>query len=279
MRTPSSPADESRFRGAIAASLDAFFLLESVRGANGAVSDFHLVELNRRGEEFLARSRGDLVGRLLSEILPEARASGFLDRCAHVVTTGESFIEELRVDDPGIVAKWVRHQVVRLDDGIAITSRDITEPKTIEESLRASEERFRVLIETASDGIYRIDPRGNFTYANPVASRVLLGAGESSIVGRSYLDFVRPDFRMEGVELYARQIKYHLPTTYWEFPALRLDGPDVWIGQNVQIEEKDGRVVGLFAVARDVTARRAAEEALRESETRHRFMAEYSRDM
>ena len=278
MPPSSAHADESRFRGAIAASLDAFFLLESVRDAGGSVVDFRLVELNRRGEEFLGRPREAVVGRLLSDILPTARAAGFIDRCAQVVASGESYAEEVRVQEPAIRAEWVRHQVVRVDDGIVITSRDISDRQHVEESLRASEERFRLLVESATDGIYRIDPRGIFTYANPVASRVL-GMGEGSIVGRSYLDFVRPDYRMEGIDLYTGQIRNRVPVTYWEFPALRADGRDVWVGQNVQVEVKDDRVVALFAVARDITAQRAAEEALRESEERHRFLADHSMDM
>lgn len=278
MSTTRAHSEESRFRSAIAASLDAFFLLESVRDADGAVEDFRLAELNPRGEEFLDRSREAVIGLLLSVIFPTARAAGFIGRCAHVVDSGESFVEEVRVQDPAVRAEWVRHQVVRVDDGIVITSRDITDRQRVEESLRTSEERFRLLVESATDGIYRIDPRGIFTYANPVASRVL-GMGEASIVGRTYLDFVRPDYRMEGIELYTRQIRNHIPVTYWEFPALRTDGREVWVGQNVQIEETEGRVVALFAVARDITARRAAQEALRESEERHRFLAEHSMDM
>jgi two-component system, cell cycle sensor histidine kinase and response regulator CckA len=263
--SPTPFDDETRFRGAIAASLDAFFLLQSVRGADGAVGDFRLVESNGRGEALLGRTRDALIGRLASEIFPEARAGGFIDRCAAVVKTGQPFVEELRWQRAGGAALWVRHEVVRVEDGIAITSRDTTESRRVEQSLRESEERYRHLVESATDGIYRIDPRGIFTYANPIASRVL-GMGDASIVGRSYLDFVRPDYRAEGMELYARQIKHRIPLTYWEFPAVRTDGRHVWVGQNVQIEEQDGRVVELLAVARDITERRGLEEQLRHAQ-------------
>ena len=56
---------ESRFRGAIAASLDAFFLCESVRDAAGTIVDFRLVELNERGEDLLGRPRADSGCKLL----------------------------------------------------------------------------------------------------------------------------------------------------------------------------------------------------------------------
>ena len=169
--------------------------------------------------------------------------------------------------------------MVRVEEGIAITSRDISERRRVEASLRASEERFRLLVESATDGIYRIDPHGIFSYSNPVASRMLGVGEEEGIVCRLYLDFVRSDYRVDGIELYARQIKERIPVTYWEFPVVRTDGREVWIGQNVQIQLRGDRVVELFAVARDITARRKAEELLRASEERHRFLAEHSSDM
>ncbi len=270
---------ESRFRGAIAASLDAFFLCESVRGATGLIVDFRVVELNERGEAFLGRDRADILGRLVCDLLPMIRDNGQLAQLARVVETGESFEDELRVEPDSGDPRWVRHQVVRVEDGIAITSRDITKRKALDASLRESEERFRHLVESASDGIYRIDTRGTFTYANPIASRLLgLDTGEG-IVGRSYLQFVRRDYHEQGIALYRKQIVERLPVTYWEFPAITLDGRALWIGQNVHLEQQNGQIVSLFAVARDITERKATEIALRESEERHRFLAEHSTDM
>jgi PAS domain S-box-containing protein len=236
--------------------------MDPVRDARGAVTDFELVELNEPGEALLGQPRAKLEGRRLTAIVPRAAEAGFLARCLGVLETGEPYVGEVRVRDSAVDARWVLQQVVRVDDGLALTVRDISDRKAVEESLRASEERYRLLVETATDAIYRIDPRGIFTYANPVAGRVL-GVGEGGLVGRSYLDFVRPDHRAEGTALYSRQIATRVPVTYWEFPALRADGREVWVGQNVQIEERDGLVTGLSAVARDITDRRRLEEDLR----------------
>jgi PAS domain S-box-containing protein len=270
---------ESRFRGAIAASLDAFFLCESVRGTTGLISDFRVVELNERGEAFLGRSRADILGRLVCDLLPAIRETGLLDQLARVVETGESFEDELQFEDELGETHWVRHQVVRVEDGIAITSRDISKRKAVESSLRESEERFRHLVESASDGIYRIDTRGMFTYANPIASRLLGVENDEGIVGRIYLQFVRRDYHEQGIAIYRRQMAERIPVTYWEFPAITRDGRELWIGQNVHIEQHNGQVTSLFAVARDITERKNTELALRESEERHRFLAEHSTDM
>jgi PAS domain S-box-containing protein len=270
---------ESRFRGAIAASLDAFFLCESVRD-RGAIVDFRIVELNGRGEQFLGRTRADLIDRLATEIIPSIRESGLLDQLIEVVETGESFEDEIQIEDEEGNVRWLRHQVVRVDDGIAINSRDITHRKAVEESLIESEARFRQLVESASDAIYRIDTHGVFTYANPVASSLLgFEPDGPGIVGRTYLDFVRPDYHKQGIALYKKQVVDRVPVTYWEFPAITVDGRELWIGQNVHIEQRNGWVTSLFAVARDITERKRAELALRESEERHRFLAEHSMDM
>jgi PAS domain S-box-containing protein len=271
---------ESRFRGAIAASLDAFFLCESVRDGGGAIVDFRIVELNGRGEQFLGRARAELIDRLATEIIPSLRESGLLDQLIEVVETGESFEDEIQVEDEEGNVRWLRHQVVRVDDGIAINSRDITHRRAVEESLIESEARFRQLVESASDAIYRIDTHGVFTYANPVASSLLgFEPDGPGIVGRTYLDFVRPDYHKQGIALYKKQVVDRVPVTYWEFPAITVDGRELWIGQNVHIEQRHGWVTSLFAVARDITERKRAELALRESEERHRFLAEHSMDM
>jgi PAS domain S-box-containing protein len=271
---------ETRFRAAIAASLDAFFLCESVRDRAGTVVDFKIVELNERGEQFFGRPRAELLERRATDIMPSIRDSGLLDQLIEVVETGESFEDEIQLEDEAGNVRWIRQQVVRVDDGIAINSRDITGRRAIDQSLADGEARFRQLVESASDAIYRIDTHGVFTYANPVASSLLgFEPDGPGIVGRTYLDFVRPDHHKQGIALYKKQVVDRIPVTYWEFPAITVDGRELWIGQNVHIEQRNGWVTSLFAVARDITERKRAEIALRESEERHRFLAEHSMDM
>ena len=265
--SPSLDLLESRFRGAIAASLDAFFLLEAVRDADGGVVDFRIVELNDRADELLGSTRIDLIGRLASDVLPSLRTSGMLERFIHVVETGQGYEDEHELRGGECADRWIRHQVVRVDDGLAITSRDITRQKHVELALVESEARYRHLVECASDGIYRIDPRGVFSYANPMASRLLgFQEGEPGIIGRSYLEFVRKDYQEQGIALYMRQIAERIPVTYWEFPATAVNGNELWIGQNVHIEQENGQVTSLFAVARDITERRRVEEELRQAQ-------------
>jgi PAS domain S-box-containing protein len=129
-------------------------------------------------------------------------------------------------------------------------------------ALRQSEERYRQLVENANDIIYGTDDSGHLSFVNPVAERIM-GYSEQEFIGRHYLDLIRPDHRQDAERFYGLQFVERIPNTYYEFPAVTRDGTELWLGQNVQLVMEDDRVVGFQAVARDITERRRAEEALR----------------
>jgi PAS domain S-box-containing protein len=155
-------------------------------------------------------------------------------------------------------------------DGQAVlTLVDITDRWSAEKALRRNEESFRRIVESAADPIYRTDAEGRFVYVNAGTERLLeLGAGE--LIGRHYLDPVRPDYREHALRFYEQQARERTPQTYCEFPILTRSGREVWIGQNVQLLLDGGGIVGFQAVARDITDRRRSEEALERERSRLR---------
>lgn len=134
---------EQRLRAARDASLDAFYVLESVRNAKGAIVDFRYADLNQRGAELISRHREAVLGQLMCRLFPVARTNGSLRKFIRVVEKGEPLLEEIKVTIPGLQATWLHQQIVRLDDGVAINSRDITAIKRGEQTLRESERRLR----------------------------------------------------------------------------------------------------------------------------------------
>ena len=139
---------------------------------------------------------------------------------------------------------------------------DITQRKRTEQALQESEKLYRHLVEHASDIIYRTDFNGRFTLFNSVAKK-LLGYADEELIGRPYLDLIRPDFRGIVRRFYRRQLARRLSHTYLEFPAIAANGTEVWFGQNVEMIEEDGRVAGFQAITRDITAQRRSEERMR----------------
>lgn len=118
---------------------------------------------------------------------------------------------------------------------------------------------FRDLVELADDVIYRTDLFGCFTYTNPAGER-LLGLPLSSIIGRAFVDFIREDFRSHTLDFYLRQLQEQVESTYFEFPVVVASGDTRWLGQRVQLVRNEGVVVGIQAIARDITVNRRARQ-------------------
>jgi PAS domain S-box-containing protein len=140
-------------------------------------------------------------------------------------------------------------------------------------SLRASEGRYRQLVESADDLIFRTDAEGRFNYLNPAVAEAL-GFSPSELLGRHFRDRVRPDYQEQARQFYEDQREQGIPNTYCEFPMVSRSGQDVWLGQRVQLAQEDGQFTGFLAVARDITDRKLVEQALeREREQLRQIVA------
>ena len=135
------------------------------------------------------------------------------------------------------------------------------EMRSERDRLRDSEARYRQLVESADDVIYKLDVEGRFTYANP-AALLAFGFTEAELIGRHYADTVREDYREEAEHFYRDQVRQLIPNTYCEFPAVSRQGDDVWFGQFVQLVYEGDRIAGFQAMARDITERKRAEQAV-----------------
>jgi len=163
-------------------------------------------------------------------------------------------------------------------EGVVVTFKDITKRKRAEEALRESEERFRVLVENASDIIFRTDVNGNFTFVNPAMIRVT-GYEKGELIGMQYTILIRPDMRDNALKFFGRQMVKGLQNTYSEYPIITKDGQNLWFGQNTQLIVNDGKVTGFQVVSRDITDRKRMEEKLRFEEQRFRAFVEHASDM
>ncbi len=135
----------------------------------------------------------------------------------------------------------------------------------LESQLKECESRYRLFVEHASDGIYRTDAKGRFTYFNQTAGH-LLKYQTDELLGHHYSEMLPESHRKFVEQFYGTQFLNRTRNTYNEIPILAKDGSIVWLGQNVQLTVENGEPTGFQAIARDITARRNAEEALRVSE-------------
>lgn len=148
---------------------------------------------------------------------------------------------------------------------------DISERKRAEQALRESEAKFRTVAETAATAIF-IYQDEYFRYVNRYAV-TLTGYSEEELVRMKFWDLVHPDHReMIRARGLARQRGESVPSRY-EFKILTKNGEERWLDFTAGIIEFEGKTAGV-GTAFDITDRKRAEEALRESEERYRTFFE-----
>ena len=140
-------------------------------------------------------------------------------------------------------------------------------------ALKEREKRYRQLVDNATDIIYLTDSKGFFLIFNQAGLRVT-GYSHDEITRMHYLDLIHPEYKTEVERFYGIQYVKKIPVTYYELPIVTKQGDIVWIGQHIQLVIDENDITGFQAVCRDITARRQAEEALKESEEKYRLLIE-----
>jgi PAS domain S-box-containing protein len=160
---------------------------------------------------------------------------------------------------------------------LAHTIKKAVDGRRQQEALRKSEIRFRSIIQNSDDIIIVVNREGTITYSSPAAGKIL-GYSEHGLLGKNPLDLVHPDDRDRIRQTLAGlSNKNSLPRLH-EYRAKKADGSYVYlesIGSNLlDLPEINGLVI----TSRDITKRRAAEEALKKSEVRFRSIIQNSND-
>jgi diguanylate cyclase (GGDEF)-like protein/PAS domain S-box-containing protein len=153
--------------------------------------------------------------------------------------------------------------------GTQITGRDITERKRMEEALRESEERYRLLAENASDLIWAMDMNLRYTYMSPSITR-MRGYTVEEIVGSSVTDTMTPDSVeavgkafVEEMAMERMAKKDLLRERTLEAEIYCKDGSTIWTEIKAAfLRDSGGRPVGITGVTRDITERKQMEDAL-----------------
>lgn len=153
---------------------------------------------------------------------------------------------------------------------------DITEHKAARDALQRADERYRLLAENSSELFWEMELDGTFSFISPAVRR--LGYEPEEWIGHHMLEFLPADEQPVFMER-LRADTIQLGTHRYEVRALRKDGSEVWMEVLTGFVMDGGKPIRIHGAAREITERKAAEEALRQSEQKYRGIVENSNDM
>jgi PAS domain S-box-containing protein len=236
------------------------------------VNQTYLIWHNKLYNEIVGHSVNDLLGSDLFENLVKER----LDRCMAGETVRYQHWFEFKAEPTKQRFLNVTYSPYLEADntisGVVVGLRDLTEQKRAEEALQKSEERYRQIVETADEGIWIIDVEGNTTFVNPKMAQ-MLGYSIQEMLGMPLLAFIEE----QGKVLTTRKLERHRRGIQQrhEFKFRRKDGSDLWtLIASTPIFDESGQYTGALEMISDISDRKRAEIALRQSESRFRRIAD-----
>jgi PAS domain S-box-containing protein len=162
--------------------------------------------------------------------------------------------------------------------GFRGTLRDVTEKKRSDEALRESEEKYRELVNHAPAGIYEVDfIQRRFVTVNDVMCEYT-GYSKEEILSMSPFDILTDESKVLFMERMTKIFAGERVPETVEYTIKTKDGRIIWIILNHQLIYDKGFPKGARAVVHNITERKLAEEAVRKSEERYRFLVNNAND-
>jgi PAS domain S-box-containing protein len=270
-------SSEERYRSLVQSSPDLIFEMDG-RGVYTFYSD--------RTEDVIGWLPGELIGHSFTEFIdleafPQAR-----ERLAEIAANpGRPSTDRLLIrHKDGHRIPFEVSVVGQVDDGgrlVAIrgVARDIGERERLELELRASEERYRFLVENAPDIVFSADKETRFVFISDTIER-LTGFRPDEVVGETFERVIAPTSMHVAVERWERVVANPTEPQVLRLDLMHKDGGTVPVEiHSVAQLDNEGNFAGVHGSARDIAERERLERELRESEVRYRYLVQSSPDL
>ncbi|MFC1926677.1 PAS domain S-box protein [Chloroflexota bacterium] len=243
-----------------------------------------IISCNAAGESILGCSRDEIIGKHFSKLdaIKADDLVGYVNLFSSTLKGEVSTPLELNFVRKDGTSVWIElhSNLLKVGDKkfLQATSRDITARKSMEKELRHSEETLKGLFDSVGDGIAVADSNGVIVDANDRLVELHGRASKSDILGKSVFELVARSDHEKVTANMRKTLEAQNPEPA-EYTLVRADGSE-FISEinNTMLRDMDGNPSGVIAVIRDITGRKQAEEAIRESEAKYSALIEYAKD-
>jgi len=164
--------------------------------------------------------------------------------------------------------------------GIVFVTRDISARKRMEEALRTSEEKLRVMFNSMMDGVVLSDANINIVDVNKATLEMLGVETKEGLIGRNAMDVIRLKEPGKAIANFTRMFKEGRSQDKVEYGLTLEDGREMDVEVSTALmRDSAGNIVGFVNAIRDVSERKKAEDALRKSEEKYRNLVEQEKDV
>lgn len=263
---------QARLSAFVNSSTEGFALLDG---------NLNYMFINPAAERMIGVSREAVVGKNILDIVPDVKESGRYDKYLKVLKTGKPFHIEYMVSRTKFRDIHAGLKAFRVENWLGLVFTDISERKNAEEILRQSEQNYRVLFEGTLDGLFVVSAEtGRIVLANRSVAKMFSFDSPEAMIGVYPINFVTPQNRNEVLRFVAEDVLRDLSEEWsrsnhgaHEIRALANDGRKIWLEIQGTPTEYQGKLAYLVS-NKDITERKNAEEALKESEEKYRALIE-----
>jgi PAS domain S-box-containing protein len=256
------------------------FVMNQGEGAGIIDLEERFIFANPRAEAIFGVAAGTLAGRSLMDFVTPASAAEIRTRTQdrRQGTRSEYELEVIRESD-GSPRTLLVSATPQVDDSGRVSAafgvfRDITDRKHVENALQESEERLRLATEANRLGTFDIYPQTGKRVWSPLTKQFFGLSPDSDVSFEDFVAAVHPDDRERVVrEIKELLLPEHGAKSFSEFRiGQTADGQDRWISSwGRTFFDEQGRPARLIGITQDITERKRAEQAIRESEARLRL--------
>jgi len=218
-------------------------------------------------EQMTGIPAGDVLGRDPRELFPFLRETGLVENIESALAGETPKAIEFPYTRPDGVSGWVSNISTPLRNaageitGVIGTVHEISQRKSAERLLRASEEQLRAMFEVASVGIVQVNPGDGKMLRYNERFRDLTGYDDAELATISFTELTHPDDREEDWVQFLRAARGDAQNYQSEKRYIRKDGRIVWVRMNAAfIRDEAGRTVRTVAICEDITEAKRVEE-------------------